>query len=45
MREDIAGNAFLCLEVGDVGSLWAVLDERFLGICGFTMNEAHKLMR
>src|SRR5712692_6010401 len=42
MREDFAGNVFLLFERRISGSLRSVLDERFLGICSFTMNQPHE---
>src|SRR4029077_1111638 len=40
--EDLACSAFLLFERGTIRSLRAILDERFLGICGFSMNQPHK---
>src|SRR5260370_5884030 len=42
MREDFAGNVFLLFERRISGGLRSVLDERFFGICGFTMNQPHE---
>src|ERR1700730_4272216 len=42
MREDFAGNAFLVLYRRLAGSLRAVLDERFLRVCGLAMNQPHE---
>src|ERR1700730_9313419 len=41
MREDFAGNAFLVFYRRLAGSLRAVLDERFLRVCGLAMNQPH----
>src|ERR1700730_16851394 len=42
MREDFAGNALLLFGSGIVASFRSVLNERFLGICGFAMNQPHE---
>src|SRR5712671_4125887 len=42
MPKDCAGNAFLLFDRGIFSSLGAVLHERFLGICSFTMNQPHE---
>src|SRR5713226_5532746 len=42
MREYFSGDAFLLFDRRIFRSLRAVLDERFLGICRFTMHQSHE---
>src|SRR5260221_4721436 len=42
MAENLAGDAFLSLHVKITGNFRAVLDERFLSVCGFTVDQPHQ---